>query len=46
MPLPQRRVCPLCGRVYAIVPPEDHLEREHDTLCQDCARPPAPPEKK
>jgi len=43
MPLPQRRVCPLCGRVYAIVPPADEPERER--LCPYCACPPAPPEE-
>jgi hypothetical protein len=40
-----RRVCALCGRVFAILLPPGVQELERDRLCGDCATLPKPPEE-
>ncbi len=39
----QRRVCVLCGIVFALLIPPGVEETERDKLCPNCLRLPAPP---
>ncbi len=39
----ERRVCVLCGILFALLLPPGVEETEHDKLCPNCLRLPAPP---
>ncbi len=39
----ERRICALCGILFALLTPPDVDEPERDKLCPNCLRLPAPP---
>jgi hypothetical protein len=40
-----RRVCALCGRMFALVLPPGEPETERDRFCPDCLALPEPPQE-